>query len=270
MIEKDNEERYFLHRAVRTGIYEDPDYPQEIKIAARDAMLSLYDRRVNENDCVYYASRYAELLQMITDEKQTLSDNQTLNLLYTLVNLVSLLHDRGRKNTAWFFDLTQSSTRSLTYTGTAVVYMLLFHAQCSLLMSDYETAYKSAGIAERALAKKFGIRNESTVFLIARANSASTLSPSSWEIVSRSMSTPDLMMTMDMTAPSHASRETPAVRYTIAATSVDAEITESSMASVPEFTSESEFTFSPTPFTYLPSTILTSPATATMISDTVV
>ncbi len=164
MIEKDNEERYFLHRAVRTGIYEDPDYPQEIKIAARDAMLSLYDRRVNENDCVYYASRYAELLQMIADEKQTLSDNQTLNLLYTLVNLVSLLHDRGRKNTAWFFDLTQSSTRSLTYTGTAVVYMLLFHAQCSLLMSDYETAYKSAGIAERALAKKFGIRNESTVF----------------------------------------------------------------------------------------------------------
>ncbi len=45
-----------------------------------------------------------------------------------------------------------------------VTHMLLFHAQCSLLMSDYETAYESAGIAERALAKKFGIRNESTVF----------------------------------------------------------------------------------------------------------
>ena len=89
------------------------------------------------------------------------------------------------------------------------------------------------------------------------------------EIVSRSMSIPDLMITMDITAPSHASRDTPVIMKIIAATSVDAEIIESRVASSPESMSEEEFTFSPTLFTYLPRTIFTTTATATITSETV-
>ena len=55
-----------------------------------------------------------------------------------------------------------------------------------------------------------------------------------------------------------------------AAARVEAEITESMMASCPELTSESELTFLPVAFTNRPSTIFTSTATATITSVTAV
>ena len=57
------------------------------------------------------------------------------------------------------------------------------------------------------------------------------------------------MMTREMTAPSQASRETWKMRNMPAATSVEAEMTESSVASSPELIRESEFTFTPIPLT---------------------
>ena len=74
------------------------------------------------------------------------------------------------------------------------------------------------------------------------------------------------MMTTEIAAPSHASRLTPAVRNTIAATSVDAEMTESSRASWPESTRLSELTCSPTRLKYVPSTTLTAMAAPTTTS----
>jgi hypothetical protein len=56
---------------------------------------------------------------------------------------------------------------------------------------------------------------------------------------------PDLMMIMEMIAPSQASREIWKIRKIPAATSVDAEMMESSVASSPELIRESEFTFLP-------------------------
>ena len=74
-------------------------------------------------------------------------------------------------------------------------------------------------------------------------------SPSSCEIVSLSIPMPDLIITSEITAPSHASRDKPKSRNMPAATRVDADMTESSVASSPEFIRESDFTFTPTPFT---------------------
>ena len=75
---------------------------------------------------------------------------------------------------------------------------------------------------------------------------------------------------MEINAPSHASNEILNIRNIIAATSVEDEMMESSMASSPELTRESEFTFFPTPLTYFPSTILTITAAPTIIRETVV
>ena len=79
---------------------------------------------------------------------------------------------------------------------------------------------------------------------------------------------PDLMIMTEMTAPSHASSESPVSRKITAATSVDAEITESSTASFPEFIRESELTLSPVFLTYLPRKIFTRTAAATIIRVT--
>ena len=78
---------------------------------------------------------------------------------------------------------------------------------------------------------------------------------------------PDFMIITDITASSHASGEKPVRMNTKAAASVEAEMTESSVASSPEFISESELTFSPVCLTYLPRAILTITATPTTIRD---
>jgi hypothetical protein len=77
------------------------------------------------------------------------------------------------------------------------------------------------------------------------------------------------MMTSEMIAPSHASRDISKIRNIAAATRVEADITESSVASSPELTSEAELTFLPTDLTYRHSTILTTTAAPTIIRETV-
>ena len=76
---------------------------------------------------------------------------------------------------------------------------------------------------------------------------------------------PDLMMNTAIIAPSHASSDRPKIRYTAAATRVEADIIESISASAPEFMSESEFTCLPTLFTYSPRAIFTATPAATII-----
>ena len=107
------------------------------------------------------------------------------------------------------------------------------------------------------------------VFLISLVSSLFTLSPRIWLSVSLNMSIPDLMMMTEMAAPKYASMPTPDIRNTIAATRVDADIIESKRASLPDALRASELTFSPVFFTYVPRTILTTTATATMMSVTV-
>lgn len=86
MIEKDNEDRYFLHRAVRAGIYEDPDYPIEVKAATLTEILKLYGMRAEEKTSPkYYFDRIAELIRFLSAHKETFSDDDTL-LLRDAVN----------------------------------------------------------------------------------------------------------------------------------------------------------------------------------------
>ena len=103
--------------------------------------------------------------------------------------------------------------------------------------------------------------------LTAMAVSAGMRSPMMEESVSRSISMPDLMMNSAMTAPSQLSRLLPVVMKMSAATSVEPEMMESNSASLPEATSASESTFSPVFFTYSPSRIFTTTATAMMSRD---
>ena len=70
-----------------------------------------------------------------------------------------------------------------------------------------------------------------------------------------------------MIAPSHASKEILNIRNIAAAANVDAEMTESRVASSPELTREAELTFFPTALTYLPNINLTITATAIIIID---
>ena len=78
------------------------------------------------------------------------------------------------------------------------------------------------------------------------------------------------MITIEMITPSIPSREMWKNMEIIAATNVESESIESKNASLPDATSACELIFSPTPFTYLPKTNLTTTATATIMSDTVV
>ena len=72
---------------------------------------------------------------------------------------------------------------------------------------------------------------------------------------------------IDIIVARYASREMSNIRNIAAASRVDADTTESSLASSPEFIKESDFTFTPTFFTYCPSIIFTITATPTIIKD---
>ncbi len=95
MIEKDNEDRYFLHRAVRAGIYEDPDYPAEVKSASLTAILDLYATRAKEvNNPGYYFDRIIELIRSHASYGEHFSEDDT-----------KLLRDAVYYNLAYFYAL---------------------------------------------------------------------------------------------------------------------------------------------------------------------
>lgn len=83
MIEKISEERRFLHRSVRSAIYDDPAYPKEYKEKALDCLIEMYQEKAadKEDDPLYYEERIIELLHRFKDEKENLSDSRQQALL---------------------------------------------------------------------------------------------------------------------------------------------------------------------------------------------
>ena len=96
MIEKDNEDRWFLHRAVRAGIYEDPDYPGEVKSATLTAILALYAARAKEGENAnYYCDRIIELIRSLASYKEQLSDDDTKLLRDAVFEFLPELFSKG-------------------------------------------------------------------------------------------------------------------------------------------------------------------------------
>ena len=83
MIEKINEERYFLHRSVRTAIYDDPGYdPQDRKLVL-DALLKTYGEKMKDEDSdrIYYKERVCELILAIVGRNRPIDTTQFKKLL---------------------------------------------------------------------------------------------------------------------------------------------------------------------------------------------
>lgn len=165
MIEKDNEDRYFLHRAVKAGIYEDPDYPEEIKIATRDALLKMYENRINNSvNTVYYAARVAELTETIANENVVLTDDQIRDLAYMMIDITTDLKTVGENGVSWFRSLVKDHIKRLAHTELAEAFINLFLADIDQSSNDYSDALNEAVFAEIAFTKHYGEGSYSTVY----------------------------------------------------------------------------------------------------------
>lgn len=165
MIEKDNEGRWFLHRAVESGIYEDPDYPEEIKIASRDELLKLYvTRTIKYINCSYYALRTSELTRRIIKEKQTLSERQIKNLVCALIAMLDDIQKEGRSRVLWFDSLFKDHIAKLAYNEKTKAYILLYSANISILKEEYEKAETEARDAWLAFEKTLRAHHEDTIY----------------------------------------------------------------------------------------------------------
>ena len=87
--------------------------------------------------------------------------------------------------------------------------------------------------------------------------------------VSISISTPDLMIIMEIKTPTYASRENPVSRKMIAEASTEPDRIASKSASEPDAINEPELTFLPWALTNVPSRSLTTIAPPRMISDVI-
>ncbi|MCR4634461.1 MAG: hypothetical protein K5648_10085, partial [Erysipelotrichaceae bacterium] len=83
MIEKINEERYFLHRSVRTAIHDDPGYDPEDRKLVLDALMKLYEKKMKDEDSdrIYYKERICELIYAIADQNRAIKKAQFKKLL---------------------------------------------------------------------------------------------------------------------------------------------------------------------------------------------
>ena len=96
MIEKDNEDRWFLHRAVRAGIYEDPEYPKDVKSASQTSILRLYrSRAMEKRSPFYYFERISEMIRSLASYGTGLSDEETLMLRDAVYHLLPQLYAGG-------------------------------------------------------------------------------------------------------------------------------------------------------------------------------
>ncbi|MDO4415750.1 MAG: tetratricopeptide repeat protein [Erysipelotrichaceae bacterium] len=164
MIEKDNEDRYFLHRAVRTGIYEDPDYPDEIKTASEDAMLELYvERAYSQSDPVYYAERFIDLIESLAAEGEHFDDEQYFSLAYGLIFLSEDLYAKGKNTLVSFYERIKEDVEKLIFSSHSEAYVRLFLAYAALLSTDYERAKNESRRASALLRRLAGKNSRSTI-----------------------------------------------------------------------------------------------------------
>lgn len=164
MIEKDNEDRYFLHRAVRTGIYEDPDYPDEIKTASEDAMLELYaDRAYSHSDPVYYAERFIDLIESLAADGDYFNDEQYSSLAYGLIFLSEDLYAKGKASIESFYEKIKDCIKQLIFSVPSEAYIRLFLANAALYCTDYESAAKESRRAASLFRKLKGKNSRSTI-----------------------------------------------------------------------------------------------------------
>ena len=96
MISKDNQDRYFLHRAARLGIYEDKNYPEEARSASVSAILGVYLERVKKKeDLHYYSDRVSELLESCAQSRITLKPDDHMLIHDILRSLTRSLYSYG-------------------------------------------------------------------------------------------------------------------------------------------------------------------------------
>ncbi|MBR2801267.1 MAG: tetratricopeptide repeat protein [Erysipelotrichaceae bacterium] len=75
MVSRDDESRYYLHRAARVGIFEDKNYPEDVRRASLSALLNVYNERLKKReDLHYYRERVSDLLDHCREANVLLDD----------------------------------------------------------------------------------------------------------------------------------------------------------------------------------------------------
>lgn len=164
MIEKDNEDRYFLHRAVRTGIYEDPDYPALVRNSSREEILNLYQQKAEDGrNPLYYTERLIEIISGIVAEKQPLDSRQMKSLSYALINENACLFANGKKNTLALYSSLKDILPKIQTDETGKAYADLCLANVAVQANDYSSAYEICSTLVLQCEKLFGYGSKNTI-----------------------------------------------------------------------------------------------------------
>ena len=111
MIEKLEENRKFLHRAVRLAIYSFKEFDKKNKQNTIDAILELYKERIEEDNSgiFYYKERVIEFINNRIESKDTLTYEQTLKLCDVIDRIIRKIFWRGdRSDTIDFIDVLEN------------------------------------------------------------------------------------------------------------------------------------------------------------------
>lgn len=109
MIERVNDERFFLHRSVRSAIYRDDDYNPKRRDETQAAVIRLYRRRLEEDDCdvVYYRDRFIELMRHLAVDRVELSEELMNDLTYIMFSLSNRLMPFGKDGVQEVIDVLE-------------------------------------------------------------------------------------------------------------------------------------------------------------------
>ena len=133
MIEKINDERFFLHKSVRMFVYDDPSYPAETREKTRAAMISLYRKRLEADDAdvMYYKDRVVELLENLSRKGEELSNDEVADMSYILEELSLKVRNYGFAATAGIAEVldayTEKAVRNPVFRAVFVQYAARFY-----------------------------------------------------------------------------------------------------------------------------------------------
>ena len=164
MIEKDNEDRYFLHRAVRAGIYEDPDYPAEVRSASLTAILNLYINRAEEGDNPnYYCDRIIELIRSHASYREQFSEDDTKLLRDAVFELLPCLFSSGTAGIRELNALFDEYMDFLCYSEMTRAHILAVKWTMLSYLGRYSDSVYTDGYSYRIYEKIYGKEHPDTL-----------------------------------------------------------------------------------------------------------
>ncbi len=141
MITKDNEERYFLHRAARDGIFDDWNYPEELRSASLSAILKVYNERAKKKeDLHYYSERIREFLEHCAKKSIKLKDSDHRLLHDILRRLARALYAYGTAEIGRLADTVERNREKLCGTVFAEACLDDMMGEMKRLCGEYEKA----------------------------------------------------------------------------------------------------------------------------------